>query len=495
MTLWLRRGRRIASTRVRSRASALAFAALVAAAPVAKLQAAPPVLAARDSSALPGALRAAAHPPVFAASTTAAAHRIPLPDGAPLELHLSNLQGTLEIRTRGGAPLHARLSLFSTPCHAVDPARDEVILECANGRIDASIANVKGHRYLDLRELRGLPTDTGDEGPPQIAYPPDLFGFGAACPGDTDAARAECAFESGQDAKAEAAFQSALKQESTHRFAALRLGDLALRRHDPDTALLAYLQAGDQGLWGRLALERLCEMTGSCFDDSSMAVFDASGLPEPLRTELAMRQIRMLFLLQRWGEATERLSNLLDVEMGLCLGDTKVLCRKMTLAALRAPACPREAALSTYLRLPGFLGGPLAAELARAAAADAGELGAPAYGAALLSSTVRLAARRDLLAHAQEAVLLYRSAGDPFRAHVMWSWASTHLSAQELRALPPDAPTIAPQPQAESPAALPLTEAAAFESDQGAAALAVARSTVMRSKLAVQDPPPTRKRR
>ena len=494
MTLWLRRGRKIASTRVGSRARALAFAALLAAAPLAKAQAAPPVLAARDPSALPAALRAAAHPPVFAASTTAAAHRIPLPDGAPLELRLSNLEGTIEVRTRSGAPLHARLSLFSTPCHAVDPARDEVILQCANGRIDASIANVKGHRYLDLRELRGLPTDAGDEGPPQIAYPPDLFGFGTACPGDTDAARGECAFDSGQDAKAEAAFRSALKQEATRRFAALRLGDLALRRRDPDTALLAYLQAGDQGLWGRLALERLCEMTGSCFDDGSMAVFDASGLPEPLRTELAMREIRMLFLLQRWGDATERLSNLLDVEVGSCLGDTKMLCRRMTLAALRAPACPREAALSTYLRLPGFLGGPLAADLARAAAADSGELGAPAYGAALLSATVRLAARRDLLAHAQEAVDLYRSAGDPFRAHVMWSWASTHLSAQELREMPPDAPALAPQPPA-SPGASPLAETAEFENDQGASALAIARSTLVRSKLAVQDPPPPRKRR
>ena len=442
-------------------------------------------------SALQVTLRGANQPPEFAASTTATANRILLPPGPPITAVLSTFEGTLELRTASGAPWHAKLNLIATPCHYADPASDEVKLRCDNGRIDARVSEVNGRRFLDLRELRGLPNTVGDEGPPRVDYPPDLFGFGSACPGDTDAAKGECAYEKGDYAKAESLFTAALAQpESKRQVAALRLGDLALRRRDPDRALMFFVKAGDQGMWGRMASERLCELTGACFDDAWMAEFDSAGMPDLLRDELELRRIRMEILLGRWGDAMDRLSQLIDREANICDGEIRPLCRRMTLAALRTRDCPREAALSTYLRLPEALHGALAVEMARAAAWDAGELGAPAYGAALLSATARFSSRADLLEHAREAIGLYLAADDPWRAHVIWSWATTRLTPTEIRQLPPD--TLGPAPTA-GPQAISADEIG--EPEQTEAAIAISKSALARARLEAPNPPPEKKKR
>jgi len=461
------------------------FAALAAAASRA---ASPVTLVSANASNTPG-LFSAASPPNFAASTTAAAHRIPLPPGPPVHLRLSVLESTIEVLTASGAPLKARLPLLSTPCRPVNPLSDELVLHCSTGRLDAAIVESKGRRYLDLRELRGIPTNDGEEGPPLFDYPPDQVGLGKACPGDTEAARGECFFELGQNEKAQVLLASALKKEETRNFAALRLGDLALRRRDPNRALAIYAMAGDEGPWGRLATERICELTGLCLREAGLPVYDPVALPPAMADELAMRQVRALALLGRWSEAMERLATMLDASPAICMGQTKMLCRRLTLAALHTPDCPREAALSTYLRLPLFLTGPLAAELARAAGEDSSELGAPEYGATLLSATARLADRRDLLAHARETIALYQAAHDPIRAHVMWSWANTRLTPTEARLLQADGDGGPASP----PSRVELLSAN-LATDESASTLAVARSILLRARLAAPPGRSSRKR-
>lgn len=488
---WVRRGRKIVRTRTKWVRRAVLAAAL-ALAPCFSARAGGPQLASTQApSTVSQALRSMQQRQEFAAATTAVAHRIPIPYAPGLQLRFSTLEGTLDLLARGG-PLHAKLQLLGFPCRAIDPNSDEIRLRCASGRIDATLVTVKGQRYLDLRELRGLPTNDGEEGPPRIAYPQALFGSSGGCPGDNDAAKGECAFDKGDDFRAQDYFLSALRlADPIRRFAALRLGDLALRRRDPNGALAFYIQAGDQGLWGRLASERLCEVTGSCFDDTLMQSFDAAGLPDSVRIELELREIRMLALLGRWSESMEHLSSLLDASPGSCTDDNKTLCRRVVLAALRTPACSRESALSSYLRLPGFLSGQLAAELAAAAGHDSGELGAPAYGAALMSATVRVAARSDLLTHARETIALYQLAGDPWRAHVMHSWATTRLTPQEIAQLPPDDEPVVAGRGGDSQNAI----AADLDTDEAKAALLIAKSTLARSRISALAPPPPRKKR
>ncbi len=416
-------------------------------------------------------------PPRFAASTTAAAHRITLPSSPVLHVRLSVFEGLIEILTPSGAPLRARLELNDTPCRPVNPLSDELVLHCTTERIDAAIVTAKGHQYLDLRELRGIPTSDGDDGPPLLSYPPEQIGLGSACPGDTIAALAECAYEAKQYVKAQALLVLGLNHEQTVRYSALRLGDIAMRHRDPNKALEYFSMAGDEGPWGRVATERICELTGLCYRNPNSQVFDPIGLPDILRAEMLMRQVRTYALLGRWGAAMDQLANMLDTSPTVCMGDATMLCRRMVLAALRTPNCPRETSLSTYLRLPQFLKGPLAAEMARAAGEDAGELGAPEYGATLLSSTARLASRSELLTHARETIALYLAASDPVRAHVMWSWASTHLTPAEVRQLPPDSPVNAPA------ASRTQLLGADLETDESNSALVIAHSMLLRSRI------------
>ena len=423
------------------------------------------------------AAAAPAQPPRFSASNTAAAHRIAVPGGA-ISVRLSALEGTLELLGSDRNPLAARIAdMGATPCRQA--AGKTAVFTCSTALLDAALVTVRGKRYLDLRELRGLPSAAGDEGPPEVRYPLEQLGHDEACPGDSAAARGECAFEAGETARAEEFLTAAKGEEEVHRFSTLRLGDLAIARGDADQALGWWREAAGAGPWGRLATVRVLELTGIGLFAKYLDGYDTAGLPDALRRELELRRLRVLALLRRWDEALPLLGELAATT---CETAPHHFCHRVLLAALRSPAASRELALEAYLKLPVRTRGPMAAPLARAAAAAAGELGAPRFGATLLAATVRESAPSELEAQLRQAFKLYVDAGDPVRAQVIADYAQSRLPGSSKGSQPAAWPlsTAGAAPVAVSDAAL---AGAASEADDAAASLAVARSTLLRARM------------
>jgi hypothetical protein len=421
----------------------------------------------------PGARAAGQRPQPqrFAFSTTAAFHRIALPAGAT-SVHFSPLEARLEILGQGGKPLTAAIPeiVSSTPCAA---AGNTTVFTCKSSRLDVALVQAHGKAYLDLRELRGLPSADDEEGAPRFDYPPEQFELGAACPGDTLASRGECAFERGQLSEAERLLGDALSEEGSRRFAALRLGDLALHQGDADGALAQWRLAAGDGPWGRLASGRIAELTGNGLFFTILDFYDVGGLPDRLREEVELREIRALAILRRWDEAMPLVEELGD---GPCVTVPHALCHRVVLAALRSPDARKDLSISAYLRLPNRTRGPLAGPLARAAAAVAGELGAPVFGATLMAATVRETRPAELQAHLRQAFELYLAAGDPVRAQVIGDYAKARI------------PGLTPQAQLAWDAHAPAVEAppppvALAQAEQSEAYLTVARSTLARARL------------
>src|SRR5205814_8938620 len=99
---------------------------------------------------------------------------------------------------RGAAPLAARIARHAGMiCPKVTIVDGGVELRCRTRRLDAVLGTEKGKTYLDIQELRGLPWRPGPAGPPPFFYEPYASGLGGRCPGDTPAARGECALRAG----------------------------------------------------------------------------------------------------------------------------------------------------------------------------------------------------------------------------------------------------------------------------------------------------------
>ena len=398
-----------------------------------------------------------------------AAWRLDLPSLRGLTLRFSPIAATVEVLARDGKTLRAQLpGLEATPCRPEgDPGL--VKLVCTTGRLEAAIGELGPRLFLDLRLLRGLPTDEGPEGPPAGPYAPEQLGLGGACPGDTPASRGECAYQAGDFEAAHAELLAALGNRETRRFAALRLGDLALRRGNPDEALARYGWAAGEGPWARLAVERTCELTGQCLAEDDLEVYDPSGLPVPLRHELELRLLRMLTLTRRWADVASYLPLLMG-SGGACEPLDAPLCRRILLQVMTEEGAPAAQALGAYLWMPDRNRGPLTGPLARAAAELAAGLGAPAYAAAILTATSSEAKGPALAAHLQRNIELYVEANDPVRAEVIAAFARTRFPT--LGEWPVPARPAGPDPQAQS----------APEPDHAAAMLVVARSTLLRAK-------------
>lgn len=423
------------------------------------------ILAAAALAAAP----ARAEPPRFALSTTAAAARIALPLESGLTVSFSPFTGALEVRRPDGTPLRASTlaGLEATPCTRPKGAK-EVLLTCSTGRLDAELVEEKGRLWLDIRQLRGLPTDPGEEGPPPSVYPPEEVGLGAACPGDTAAGRGECAWQAGKFDVAERQLTSALQFETERRFAAMRLGDLWLKRGEPDKALGWWQRAAGSGPWGRLANVRICETTGGCYHLVTLEEYEAFGLPSRLRVEMELRELRALTILRRWNEVALMLPLLFGGSA--CSSPEAPLCRHVLLTLLRAPGASRELALEAYMKLPARMRGHLALPLAVAAADAAAAVGAPSFGASLLSTTMRMVRPDELPDHLRHAIDLYAQAGDPVRARVVAEFAETRF--------PKLAPWTVPPPPGEP--VPPFTTSGEVEPAE--AALAVAQSALLRAQ-------------
>lgn len=360
------------------------------------------------------------------AALTVAVERLPLPPlkGA-VALDVQALLSQVRVVAPADAPAIAQTLKGATGalCPDVELRGSSVFLTCRTRRLDATLADEGGRRFLDLRQLRGLPFVPAEDGPPAMSYDPRAIGIGGPCPGTTPASRGECRLAAGATLEAAALFKDALST-GERAFAAMRLGDLALIARDPGTAVGWYQRCGVRGIFGRMANARLCELTGECADRPG-AAHRAAGLPEPMSTEMELRTVRAAALNGRFGEAATKLAERLgSVLRPPACSRTPVLCRRIALAALRQGTAQEiPAAMALYLALPGRDKGPLALDLGRAAAERAAELGAPLFGASQLSALTRLIPRDELSAHLQRTVELYLAGGDRTRAQVIADYA------------------------------------------------------------------------
>jgi hypothetical protein len=415
--------------------------------------------------------------PKIAISNTAAMHRVALPPESA-RLAVSNLEGTLEVQTRSGGPITSHLpGMDVTPC---EQRGATLAYDCSTALFDAHLVTVKGVVYLDLRILRGLPTEDNLDGPPHLEWPPQEVGLGAACPGNTPAAKAECAFEAGDLEVATAWLTMAANQPGARRYAMLRSGDIALRKGDADEALADWRLVAGDGFWGRLATVRIAELTGLGLFDKRLDQYDWAGLPSALRTEMEIRQMRALALTRRWDEVLPLIA---PMARTTCETLADHYCHRLVLAALHSRSAPKELAIEAYLSLPVRTRGPMASELALAAANAAGKLGAPSFGATLLSATVREVEPQELERHLRLAFDLYLQAGDAVRAQVIADYAVAHLPKGSKAAQPAawaiKLPEKQPEPQGPSQLALGLDPGQTLSAK---ALLEVANSTIFRAR-------------
>ncbi len=367
------------------------------------------------------------------AATIFSAERIELPSmRGPLRLQMEALQGAIELETRDKEVLLRQLSrLQGGLCPVVESFYGGVRMRCTTKQLNAQLVTKRGKRYLDLFRLRGIPVRPGDEGPPSVFYSPENFDLGDSCPGSTDASKAECAFIADHHQKAIGYLQNAFASRPS--YAALRLGDIALAAKQTELAIAWYKKGQLKGNFGRLALARECELTGSCFSRINQT-FESAGLPEPMRTEMELRHARTLILLGKGSEAAMLLIERFRASDRLAVTDVApILCKKMVLAVLRDPqVLPQILPMTLYLALPNRGNGSLSNEMVRAAANRAEGLGAPEFGANLLAAITSQIPPRSISDHLARTAEMYLAAKDRIRAEVIVEYAQTQLSKRQL---------------------------------------------------------------
>lgn len=409
----------------------------------------------------------------------ATAERIPLPPLHGLvELTVDALSRTIRLRPTKDTPtgLAAKLAAHAgAVCPKVTVREGAVELACRSRRIEGQLTTEGKTTYLDINELRGLPWRPGLDGAPSYFFDPWRVGLGQGCPARGGVARGECELKDGHILAAAALFRNGLS--GPHRqMASLRLGDLALRTGDPLTAAGWYRRVGAYGVFGRMASERLCELTGDCLDDPEELAhtYDPNGLPEPLRAESVMRQARTQAYLGHVPEAVRILSDQIEAHgvESVCREEAEFLCRRILLQGMReaartpsphgsnalvaAPAngaggAPgseliakatalakaaaaaeqqrifEESLMQSYLELPNWDKGPLAVDLAEAGATVAIRMGAPDFAGNLLASSAREVPDARLSDHLLAAVEAFLRAEDLVRARVVAEYMGTRL--------------------------------------------------------------------
>lgn len=351
--------------------------------------------------------------------TAAEAERWILPMGSTPTLEVDALSSRITLRQRGSTRTLATALATSRICPEQEQQDGRLILHCRSPRLDARLVVVGGRRALDLRELRGLPWKEGLSGPPILAVDPQEAGLGGPCPGTTPAGKGECALAGGDRVAAAKHFA---EEKEAVAFASLRLGDLALLSDRPARAAWHYQQVGGQGIFGRLAEARLCELLGHCLGtDQASVLFRTENLPTGLKAELALRAARVeAFVGDPSAAARFLLGRMSSSPVSRVCPEGQRVCEAIALAALRQPgARGKEDALALYFALPDRLFGPGSAALASAAAEVCAGLGAPVFGANLLAATTGTAASESIEGHLHQAANLYLQGGDRVRAGVI----------------------------------------------------------------------------
>jgi tetratricopeptide (TPR) repeat protein len=370
-------------------------------------------------------------------TTVAVVERMPL--AAPIArvvLSVDSLAMRIELTTTADTHAIYQRFLASDPqlCPFISRTGNTVVLQCRTPRIEARLDPNAGKPVLEIREVRGLPlSEDGDQ--IWFFYHPIALRFGSGCPGDTAPARGECHFKAGRFTEAALEFRKALQGEN-RRLAALRLGDISLRTGDPATAAGWYRMTGRYGSYGRMAVARLCELGGACLGELRKRVFDASLLPEPLHGEMLLRAARAHAYI---GAVKDSMVNLLEAirtNPHACDEDTRVLCRRLILFAMKFP--DEEGGLESleaYLNLPQRTEGFLAIEMVRAAAEKALDIGAPLFAGHLLAASVPWVEGADVEAisdHLLRSAEMYLLAKDPARARTLVEYAEGRLGGKRM---------------------------------------------------------------
>lgn len=361
----------------------------------------------------------AAPAPDLAALASAAVELVPLPAGkARLEVDALGGRILLHVEKPGDWAQVLR-KRTGTICAQVAERPGAVELRCASRRIAARIDRGR----LEIRQLRGLPQAAGADGPP----PP--VAAEAGCSSTAILPLADCLAARGETGRARTLLE-ALAGTPERQAAGVRLGDLALASGGFAQALGHYRAAAGTGVWGRMASARVCELVGDCLGTPrERAVFDSAGLPAALRDELDLRGARALAFQGDLAGALRRLG----ASTSAC-GSAPTLCRRLVLEALRSDEPDvRVDALAAFAQLADVSGGPLAAELAAAAAEVAADTDAPGFGARALAATVGEAAAADLPAHLLRAAQLFLAADERARAELILLFARERLPAATLR--------------------------------------------------------------
>jgi hypothetical protein len=369
--------------------------------------------------------------------TVATVERIPLHRPADgLYLSVDPLSKRLELHSpHNGVTLLQRLrSAGSRICPHLTAEKDSISLQCRTRQLDAILADEHGQAILEIYELRGLPWR--DESQQlMFFYDPVALHLGGSCPGATPLVRGECALHEGELAVAAVEFRRALNGDG-RRMAAVRLGDLALRQQEPGTAAGWYQVAGRSGIFGRMAAARLCELGGNCLGNIYRNVFDATSLPEPLRSELLLRSARLSAFLGELERSVTLLAQAIRANRGACREGSLLFCRRLLLAAFERPGTDGALeALEAYLALPGRNTGVLAQPLIRVAAEKAAALGAYQFAGNLMASeamTTGLAEPGTLNEYLLRTAELYLQGGDRARARLLCEFADTRLGRSAL---------------------------------------------------------------
>lgn len=370
-------------------------------------------------------------------TTVAAVERLPLAvPVSKVALSVDSLAMHLTLTTTSDARAIQQRLLSANPqlCPFIDRIGNTIVVSCRTPRIEARLDPNGGRPVLEIREVRGLPlSEDGDQ--IWFFYHPIALRLGSGCPGDTPAARGECHFKAGRFSEAAIEFRKALPGEH-RRLAELRLGDISLRTGDPATAAGWYRMAGRYGSFGRMATARLCELGGTCLGELRKRTFDASLLPEPLHSEMLLRAARAAAYMGAVKESMTALLEGMRADTHMCENETRVLCRRLVLFALKFPDRDgANEALEAYLTLPSRTEGFLAIEMVRAAAEKALDLGAALFGGNLLAASVPWVEALDtgaLSDHMLRASEMYLAANDLARARTLFEYADGRIGRRRM---------------------------------------------------------------
>jgi hypothetical protein len=159
-------------------------------------------------------------------------------------------------------------------------------------------------------------------------------------------------------------------------------------------------------------------------------------LPEPLHGEMLVRSARAAAYIGAVKDSMVSLLEAMHANPRICDGDTRVLCRRLVLFALKFPdADGGYEALEAYLNLPSRTEGMLAIEMVRAAAEKALDIGAPLFGGNLLAASVPWVEGTDVDAlgeHILRAAEIYLLAGEPGRARALYEYAEARIGHKRL---------------------------------------------------------------